>query len=375
MESKLVSDRVDSKKTLRILVVTHSPLSKEFGAGQMAINLAEAFKVRGNDVILWSPYPMPNLTRWWQSLQSFQLMRSKLDEFLKDQNHFNVIDCPSFLITKKVAQSTSLVIARSVQPDILYIMSNLFDSNNNFLKGMLLFPFNCFLGLSTIFLILQGWSRANYILCLGSLEKEWMYKWFPWWKSKLFVYVNALSKEDQFELKKIRLNRKKQQYQEGTKFIWIGRWVPHKGIKKLVEFILQRADSNPHDTFTIAGCKIDAERAFPFELFKSGRLNIIPSFARHEIFLLLADHDVGLFTSNVEGWGLVLNEMLESGMIVFATAAGGTKDLQPFFETLMLFPIPQVIPDFSPSSNQSIEQYHEIFNWDKITEIYTNIIL
>jgi len=377
MESKLVGDQVDSKKSLRILIATHSPLSKEFGAGQTAINLADAFRTLGHDVTLWSPHPMPNLPRRWQGLQSFELMRSKLDEFLNNQNYFNVIDCPSFLITKKVTQSTNLVIARSVQPDILYTMSNLFNSNNNLLKRVVLFPFNFFLGILTIFSIIKGWRRANYILCLGSIEKAWMHKWFPWWRSKLFVYVNALSKDDQLELTKIRLNRIEEQCKEGIRFLWIGRWVSHKGVKRLLKFIVQRVGSNPQDTFTIAGCGMGAEKNLPSEMIESGKINIVPSFKRHELYELLANHDVGLFTSRVEGWGLVLNEMLESGMTVFATPAAGVIDLQIFFETLVVFPPPHKITltflAFEP--NKSIEQYYATSSWDKIADTYIKKML
>ena len=221
---------------------------------------------------------------------------------------------------------------------------------------------------------LQGWSRATYLLCLGSLELEWMKKWFPWWKNKLLVYLHAISNDERSELTKIRLNRT-QQERKGIRFIWIGRWVAHKGIKKLVKFIHQREISNPHDTFTIAGCGDSPEKDFPSKLIQSGKLKIIPSFKRNELYSLLASHDVGLFTSKVEGWGLTLNEMLESGLPVFATQAGGVPDLQPFFETLMPFPIPEhFIPTFFDCT-QSLEDYYSSYNWEKIAETYAKILI
>jgi len=221
---------------------------------------------------------------------------------------------------------------------------------------------------------MQGWQRSEYILCLGSLELEWMKKWFPWWRSKLISYVNALSKADQVELANIRLNRKKHEG-EGIRFLWIGRWTAHKGIHELVDFIIQRAASHPEDTFTIAGCGTNAEKGFSPELIQSGRLKILPSFERNQLYSLLANHDAGLFTSKVEGWGLVLNEMLESGMPVFAKPAGGVADLQPFFEILMPFPPSvQFIPDFFRSS-KDIEDYYRFCSWEIIAEIYSTQVL
>jgi glycosyltransferase involved in cell wall biosynthesis len=358
---------------MRILMATHSILSAEFGAGQMAINLAEALRKQGHDVTLWSPHPMPDLNRWWQQLQVVDSMRSKLDMFLDSHEPFDVIDCSGIPISKKVA-SSAIVIFRSVQPDILYRLSSLLHSHHQGIEQILLLPFNFLVDLSFIYLLIQGWNRANYILCLGSLELKWMNKWFPWCKSKLLFYVNALSKDEQVELKQIHLNRSNQDREE-IKFLWIGRWVAHKGINKLVKFIIQRSATNPQDTFTIAGCGSNAERDFPPELIRSGKVEIIPSFKRSEVYTLLAARDVGLFTSDVEGWGLTLNEMLESGMPVFGTAAGGYADLQPFFETLRPFPPPvKFKPEFL-SAAEDLDDYYADCSWDKIAKIYTSKIL
>ncbi|OUL19787.1 hypothetical protein BV378_31715 [Nostoc sp. RF31YmG] len=360
-------------RSIRILIATHSPISAEFGAGQMAINLAEALRGQGHDVTLWSPYPMPNLTRWWQGIQSIQLMRSKLDAFIEAQEPFDVIDCFPVLITKRVAQS-ALVVARSVQPDILYMASNLINPQERGLKKNILLPFNYLMALVNILLLLQAWKRSHHILCLGSLELEWMKKWFPWWRSKLIFYVNALSKTDQTELAKIRLHRKNYEGQ-GLRFLWIGRWTAHKGITELLDFIVKRAASHPQDSFTIAGCGTNPKEDFPPELIESGSLKILQSFDRSQLYSLLANHDVGLFTSKVEGWGLVLNEMLESGMPVFATSAGGVSDLQPFFEMLMPFsPAFEFIPDMLKFST-SIEDYYRVCSWESIAEKYTKQIL
>jgi glycosyltransferase involved in cell wall biosynthesis len=338
----------------------------------MAINLAAAFQAQGHDVTLWSPYPMPGQTRWWQGLQSLQLMRTKLDQFLATQKPFDVIDCYPPFITKQVAKS-GLVVARSVQPDILYTASNL--NNPQKIKDTVLLPLSYLFTVVSILFLLQGWNRAKYILCLGTLELQWMKKWFPWWQDKLISYNNALAKTEQAELAQIRLNRQ-QNTKEGIRFLWIGRWVAHKGIKELVNFIVKRTASHPQDSFTIAGCGTSAEKDFPPELMQSGRLKILPSFERNQLRNLLANHDAGLFTSRVEGWGLVLNEMLESGMPVFATLAGGVLDLQPFFDESMLqtFPPPLQKISVETVTSQCMDNYYSTFSWEKTAEDYTKLI-
>lgn len=108
-------------RSIRILIVTHASLSAELGAGQMAINLAEALQAQGHDITLWSPHPLPAQTKWWRSVQQ---MRSKLDVFIETQKPFDVIDSPAMFITRQVSKS-AFVLARSVQPDILYIRHGL----------------------------------------------------------------------------------------------------------------------------------------------------------------------------------------------------------------------------------------------------------
>lgn len=360
-------------RPLRILIATHSPLAAEFGAGQVAINLAEALREQGHHVTLWSPHPMPILTTPWRGIQSFKIMRSKLDAFLNTQESFDVIDSFALLITKQVAKS-ALVVARSVQPEIWYIPYKLNYPRNWDLKKLAFLPFRYLLEVPYLFLLLQGWSRANYILCLGSLELEWMKKWFPWWRGKLISYLHALSKNDQAELSKISLHRKKYEGKD-IRFLWIGRWVAHKGISTLLDFIVKRAVSHPQDTFTIAGCGFDAEKDCPLELLESGQLKILPSFERSQLYFLLVNHDVGLFTSSVEGWGLVLNEMLESGMPIFATPAGGIPDLEPLFkESIKPFPPPLELTLDTITIPEFKNEYYQTFSWPTIGKFYLQFI-
>lgn len=353
---------------MRILIITHAPLSAEFGAGQMAIQLGEALKAQGHDVVLWSPHPLPH-AKWWQSLQQ---MRSKVDAFIEAQESFDVIDSPATLITKRMRKS-AVVVARSTQPDILYLFSDLKLPSKLNVKNTVLIPLTFLYTLFHMSLVLAGWRRASYIFCLGALEYEWMKKWLPWWRQKLVLYLNALSESDQAALAEIREQRM-EHCRDSLHFLWIGRWVPHKGPDILLDFIKGWSSLRPQDTFTLAGCGVEAQKDCPANLLQTGRVKIVPSFERRELYSLLATHEVGLFTSRVEGWGLVLNEMLESGMYVFATRAGGKIDLQPFFDTLKTFP-PD--PGFQPQLQniRIAKHYYDAFNWSRIAMYYAASIL
>jgi len=355
----------------RILIATHSHLSAEFGAGQMAINLAEALRAVGHDVTLWSPQPMPKGTKWWQSLQQ---MRAKLDEFVEAEGPFDVIDCSATFITRRV-QKSAFVVARSTQPEILYLVDGIiaFTRSQANIKNLARIVATQLYTLFHLYLVLQGWRRANYILCLGTFELQWMRRRFPWWRNKIASYMNALSGSDQEALATIR-NKRKPASSGSLRFLWIGRWTSHKGTDVLIDFINAWSSHRPQDSFTIAGCGTEAKKDCPAGLLKSGRIRIVPSFDREELYSLLAGHDVGLFTSRVEGWGLSLNEMLESGMNVFATAAGATLDLQPFFNSLRPFPPPSNFELGGQKSEIGII-YYETFSWAEIAQKYVTLVL
>jgi glycosyltransferase involved in cell wall biosynthesis len=224
-----------------------------------------------------------------------------------------------------------------------------------------------------LYLILQGWRRAHYILCLGTLELNWMKRWFPWWRRKLTLYMNAASKADQDAFARIR-NERKLTTSEGRRFLWMGRWASHKGTGVLLDFIKEWLIHRPQDSFTIAGCGNEAEKDCPANLLRTGQIRIVPSFDRQQLYSLLAEHEAGLFTSKIEGWGLVLNEMLESGIEVFATAAGATLDLQQFFRTLKPFPPPLDLVIENERPQVGIE-YYDKFSWPQIAQHYESSVL
>lgn len=356
---------------MRILIVTHGPLSTEFGASQLAINLGGGLREHGHDVTLWSPHPLPQDTRWWQTLR---VMRARLDVFLESQESFDLIDCPANLITRPARRSAATVVARSVQPEISYMWASLTERRKRgVIKALAYLPFESAYFFYNVLLLLRGWGRAGRIVCLGSLERQLMSRWFPWWRGKLAHYFVAPSEDDRRALAEVREARGRREA-DHLRFLWIGRWTAHKGPHVLIDFIKRWHVEHPQDTFTIAGCGPGAEEDCPIELLRSGTIKIIPSFKRAELYPLLASHNIGLFTSKSEGWGLSLNEMLESGMPVFATRAGGAADLQSFFETLLPFPPTTEVGLLLEGCGVLGSSYYNTFNWPQIAKKYASVV-
>jgi glycosyltransferase involved in cell wall biosynthesis len=223
--------------------------------------------------------------------------------------------------------------------------------------------------------IVGGWRRARWILCLGSGERRWMERRFPGTRSRLLTYLHALGAADRRRMAEVRARRRPPPG-PGLRYLWIGRWVPQKGTGRLVRFLVERARERPADRFTLAGGGAAAEREVPSGLRAGDRVTLLPSFERGELPALLEAHDAGLFTSRVEGWGLSLNEMLESGMPVFATEAGAVSDLRPFFpQGLRPFPPPPE-PSWEPAEGDlPARGYDHHFTWEAIAARYEREVL
>jgi glycosyltransferase involved in cell wall biosynthesis len=357
---------------MRLLIASYAPLTAEFGAAQLALNLAAALSARGHDARVWSPEPPQAGERSWDRPRR---QRRELADFLARHGPFDALDMPVTKASRDLARQGRLVV-RSIQPELHYLAQDVradlgrrFPPSPGSVAHAMMAP-------PRAAAILAGWRRARFILCMGTIELAWMRRRFPCWASKMGCYVCAPSPAERPLLAEIRRGRPAQPDAGRLRFLWIGRWAAHKGTRRLVRWIADRSAAAPHDTFTLAGCGHAAERDLPPEWLRSGRVRLVPSFPRAQIPALLASHDAGVFTSSVEGWGLSLNEMLESGLPVFATEAGAVADLKPFFpRSLRPFPPPVRIEPWPRQEDLAANGYLDRFDWDAIARSYEEAVL
>jgi glycosyltransferase involved in cell wall biosynthesis len=352
---------------VRILLVSHPPLTAELGAAQTALNLAAALRARGHDAQAWSPEPLPPHRRWWDI---WRLQRRALERFTAATGPFDVVDTPAISASGELARVARRLVVRSVQPELRYLA---FDIRHDLAQRHSPGAFaHALVGARQAAAIIAGWRRAASIICLGSLELAWMRRRFPFWHAKLHAHVHIPGPAERVALVEVRRQRATMPCRQGVRFLWIGRWSAHKGTDRLLSFFAARTRCHPEDSLTLAGCGAAAEQQLSRDWVTGGRLRLVPSFSRAELPALLAAHDAGLFTSTVEGWGLSLNEMLESGLPVYATLAGGVADLRPFFPgALRPFPPPidgEVEP--APPLDLAANGYEEVFSWGAISRAY-----
>lgn len=354
---------------MRILLVSHGPLSATSGASQLALRFAAALAERGHQAIAWSPEPLPPGP--WFSLWRRQIRQ--LEEHLASAPRYDVLDLPALSISRRVRASASCVVARSIQPELLYLRETARAERGHLPAGRRLVHHLHRRTLTSA--IRRGWRRADLILNLGRHEQEWLVAHLPWTAAKSAAYVVAPSPEDQARLATVRANRHPSR--DGVvRYLWSGRWTPHKGTRRLVELLERRLAARTDERFSLIGTGEIPPTDLPASLRRDPRLTIVPVFEREELPAILAAHDCGLFTSTVEGWGLVLNEMLEAGLTVFATPAGGVPELAPFFPgRLRPFPPPLDLTATELGGEADFAGYYRHFDWGRIAERYEQRVI
>ncbi len=353
---------------MRVLVVSHPPLLPELGAAQIALSLARGLELEGHEVRSWSAAPVGENER---SLAQSGDGQRRLEELIAADGPFDVIDAPADLIGDGV-RGAGFVVARSVQPELEYRWVELLEQlRRNPLSPHLFL--NALRSARTVARIRRGWRRSSLVLCLGTTEKRWMERRYPGLRRVLASYRIAPPPADREVFRGVRGRRSAGGVgAAGRRFLWLGRWSAHKGTRHLTSFLRGLREG---DRVTVAGCGSDGVHQLSSLGLSEDRLEIVPRFQRSELGGLLERHDSGLFTSLAEGWGLGLQEMLESGLPVFATRAGCVTDLEPYFGSrISPFPPPAQGPEPHALGQVDWMRYEKAFNWQAIAREYIVLV-
>jgi glycosyltransferase involved in cell wall biosynthesis len=332
------------------------------GVAQLQRGLAHGLRCLGHDVDLLGVVPPPGLPA--RHHRRFGL--EAIGRHLLARPRYDVVDVPPPLARR--SRATGRLVVRSTQPELRYLAiearHELARAASGSLRSLVFLPQL----VRRRFFVLEGWRAADRLLCLGSLEFDWMRRRFPELAPRLRAYEIAPGEGDRRALAAVRAGRESSAaHARGLGLLWIGRWSAHKGTAGLVRYARERLAARPADRLTIAGC--GEAPSLEWASMFGGRVALRPAFGRAELPALLAGHDLGLFTSEAEGWGLSLQEMLESGLPVLATREGAVPELEPYFPgAIGAFPQP---PGAAlPTGCAPAPGYEERFSWGPIARRY-----
>ena len=323
-----------------LLLLCPTTSSSVLGVGQVALEWADALRRAGFRV---------RVEEAWRGVRTPSGLRAHVARLHGSCGRGELLECPAPWAAA-LPRGGAPVVHRSTQPDLAYLAAEG--------RGA---PLRRRVALAGAALpVLAGWARVEGFLCLGSAEFAWMAEHAPWMRPRLHAYLHAPARAVRDALRDVAA-RRGAGAPGRTRWLWMGRWTAHKGTAALVRFLEERLARYPGERATLAGTGMVP--ALPRALL--GRVEVLPRYERSALPALLASHDAGLFTSVAEGWGLSLQEMLESGLPVYATHVGGAVDLAPWFpRSLRPFP-PLETPRIEPGGPPR-EGYAERFNWGAI---------
>jgi glycosyltransferase involved in cell wall biosynthesis len=117
-------------------------------------------------------------------------------------------------------------------------------------------------------------------------------------------------------------------YAGSPRLLFVGTWIPRKGIDVLAAAFTRACTLLPDITLTLLGTGLPAERVlatFPPEV--RGAITVVPRFCQAELHAILPRHNLFVLPSRYEGMPLSLLEAMAAGLPCITTWAGAMPDV------------------------------------------------
>jgi glycosyltransferase involved in cell wall biosynthesis len=162
--------------------------------------------------------------------------------------------------------------------------------------------------------------RADVVLCVGSVLRDYLAEQFPKHAGKFHVVPNPVD----FDAFAVR----PQPVTALHRWLYLGRLVKEKGVLTLLEAFAQVAADDPEPTLTLvgAGPLADDVRRRVAEAGLAERVRLLDPVPPDQVNGLLHEHDLLVHLSHKETFGMTVLEAVASGTPVLVTACEGPSE-------------------------------------------------
>ncbi len=334
-----------SPHPLRILAVVNLPWDPRLGAARVWIELTKEWTRAGHIVekfCLTDAFPDPPASRASSALRQILFPR-KAAAFIRQNGHrFDVVDALIGVLpfSKRSLQFKGLLVARSVGLFRLYdrFLSTSAKSGPGQPKGRWFgHLFHHFIDWRA-HIDAEKSIRVCDLLNLPNEDEKHELSADTAIRAPAIVEPYGLNEE--FLKALATAAQSAAQRLAGQKVCFIGMWGPRKGSLEWPHIMAKIWQQNPQATFHFLGTMFD-ESVVRADLGCGAdhRVFCRPTFAEHELPLLLADAALGIFPSHIEGFGLAVIEQLAAGLPTIAYDVPGPRQILQPQKAVLLTPV------------------------------------
>ncbi|MFA5033606.1 MAG: glycosyltransferase family 4 protein [bacterium] len=309
---------------MKILLAGNFPCDEKLGSPKILIKLGKELEKRGHFVKyifsedLKTALPTKHLRYFNSPLAVFFAVR----KYYKLYKGFDIVQIASgdgFIwgLYKRVLKLNNKYICLSIGLEHLDEKVRKENEKLGLLKLSLIHKIGFNVRLRSVELSMK---LSDMVICLNSVDKDFIVQHCSIKTEKIKVIPAGVSIK--FFLKQ------KKSYPGKNSLLYVGTWIPRKGVKYLADAYSILANKIDNLSLTIVG-GVETEETIKSEFSQNVRnkVQVIPLVPEEELVNIYGNYTIFVFPTLCEGFGMVFLEAMASGLAVITTNAGGAIDI------------------------------------------------
>jgi glycosyltransferase involved in cell wall biosynthesis len=329
---------------MRILLVIHMPLKRDFGGSRVQLELAEEWQKEGHIIEKFDiedAFPHQNHS-FFSTLAQPHFSQKAIAYVQKNGKHFDIIDAHqgNLPVSKKNLGFSGLLVARSVGLLPLYDRFNRTSlekiplTNLKNLKVKIVNELLKWRDRKQVKDCFQSYQTCDLINLPNIHEQEYLEQTQNL-QGKCAVFPFGLSQSRQEKLNQIISLQRNNFLNE--QIVFIGTWCSRKGSKDWREIIQRVRQFFPQIQFLFLGTKVGKDKIQQeLQLDRENAIEIIPNYEAEMLPQLLKNATIGAFPSYLEGFGFAVLEKLAAGIPTVAYDIPGPRAMLQHIQTTSL---------------------------------------
>lgn len=329
---------------MKILLIIHIPLKRDFGASRVQLELAEEWQKEGHIIEKFDiedAFPQKK-SSFLATLAQPHFSRKAIAYVREHGYKFDVIDAHqgNLPTSKKMLGFSGLLVTRSVGLFPLYYQLNRASLEGvsiatlKDIKSKIINELLAWRDRKEVNYCFHSYQSCDLINLPNRYERQYLEETQGLGK-KCAVFPFGLSQSRQEQL--AQFLPLKQGASPPEKIVFIGTWCPRKGAKDWRKIIQRVRQVFPDVSFLFLGTKVDKQKIWQ-ELQIQGEeaIEVVPSYETEMLPKLLQNATIGAFPSYLEGFGFAILEKLAAGIPTVAYDIPGPQEMLQHIRTFSL---------------------------------------